>query len=70
MIKYKLSAVRDLKKLDKSVAGRILNQLETNLSENPNSGQPITGQFKGLFKYRVGDYRIIYTRAMGDILAL
>ena len=69
-IEYKSSVVRDLKKLDKRVAGRILNQLETNLSENPNGGQPLTGQFKGLFKYRVGDYRIIYTRTMEGILVL
>ena len=69
-IEYKSSVVRDLKKLDKSVAGRILDQLEMNLSENPDSGQPLTGQFKGLFKYRVGDYRIIYTRTVEGILVL
>ena len=69
-IEYKSSVVRDLKKLDKGVAGRILDQLEMNLSENPDGGQPLTGQFKGLFKYRVGDYRIIYTRTVEGILVL
>ena len=69
-IEYKSSVVRDLKKLDKSVAGRILDQLEMNLSENPDGGQPLTGQFKGLFKYRIGDYRIIYTRTVEGILVL
>ena len=69
-IEYKSSVVRDLKKLDKGVAGRILDQLEMNLSENPDGGQPLTGQFKGLFKYRIGDYRIIYTRTVEGILVL
>ena len=69
-IEYKSSVVRDLKKLDKGVAGRILDQLEMDLSENPDGGQPLTGQFKGLFKYRVGDYRIIYTRTVEGILVL
>jgi len=69
-IEYKSSVVRDLKKLDKSVAGRILDQLEMNLSENPDGSQPLTGQFKGLFKYRIGDYRIIYTRTVEGILVL
>ncbi|MCD6146058.1 MAG: type II toxin-antitoxin system RelE/ParE family toxin [Methanosarcinales archaeon] len=69
-IEYKSSVVRDLKKLDKSVAGRILDQLEMDLSENPDGGQPLTGQFKGLFKYRIGDYRIIYTRTVEGILVL
>jgi len=69
-IEYKSSVARDLKKLDKSVAKFILQQLETSLSENPNSGLPLKGQFKGLFKYRIGDYRIIYTKIKEGVLIL
>jgi mRNA interferase RelE/StbE len=69
-IEYKSSVVRDLKKLDKSTAKRILQQLEVALSKNPNCGAPLTGQFKGLFKYRIGDYRIIYTKIRDGVLIL
>ena len=69
-IEYKSSVVRDLKKLDKSTAKRILQQLESALSENPDCGAPLTGQFKGLFKFRIGDYRIIYTKTKEGVLIL
>jgi len=69
-IEYKSSVARDLKKLDKSVAKHILQQLETSLSENPNCGLPLKGQFKGLFKYRIGDYRVIYTMTREEVLIL
>jgi len=69
-IEYKSSVARDLKKLDKNVAKHILQQLETSLSENPNCGLPLKGQFKGLFKYCIGDYRVIYTNIKEGVLIL
>lgn len=30
------------------------------LKQNPLSGTPLRAELKGLFKYRVGSYRIIY----------
>ena len=60
-IRYKSSVRRDLKNLDKSVVMRILESIEKNLSENPYIGKPLTGKYKGLYKYRVGKYRVIYT---------
>lgn len=69
-IEYKSSVSKDLKKLDKKVTKRILNELEKNLGENPNIGVPLSGQFKGLFKYRVGDYRIIYAKTIRGVLIL
>lgn len=69
-IKYKSSVVKDLKQLDRKVAQRILQKIEENLGKNPDIGTPLSGKFKGLFKYRVGDYRIIYTKIKGGILIL
>ena len=69
-IEYKASVVRDLNKLDRGVAERILRELEEVLSENPDCGVPLKGQFKGLFKYRVGDYRAIYTKTKKGCLIL
>ncbi len=67
-IEYKSSVVRDLKKLDKNTANRILLQLEKALSENPNRGDSLTGQFKGLFKYQIGSYRVIAKTTEGVLI--
>jgi mRNA interferase RelE/StbE len=69
-IEYKSSILRDLKHLDKSVAKRIIDDLRDSLSSDPNCGEPLSGQFKGLCKLRVGDYRIIYSRTKEGVLIL
>ncbi len=69
-IEYKRSALAELKKIDKGVVKRIIRQLETNLGEDPGCGSPLKGQFKGLFKYRVGEYRVIFSRTKGRVLVL
>ncbi|MBC2698101.1 MAG: type II toxin-antitoxin system RelE/ParE family toxin [ANME-2 cluster archaeon] len=33
-------------------------------------GQPVKGQFKGLLKYRVGNYLAIYTKTKSEVLIL
>ncbi len=69
-IVYKSSAFKDLKHLDKNIARHILNQLETHLSDDPNCGTPLEGQFKGLLKYRNGDFRVVYTKTSSEVLIL
>ncbi len=55
------AAVRDLERLDKTVAHRIskrINWLAANLDDlRP---EPFTADLAGFFKFRVGDYRIVY----------
>lgn len=60
-IKFTATALSGLKKLDKSVASKILSKLEW-LATNLDFIKPIPlkGQFSELFKLRVGNYRIIY----------
>lgn len=69
-IKYKASVARDLKNIGKHNAGRIVNDFEKSLRGGRNSGAPLKGQFKGLFKYRVGEYRVIYTLIEDGIIVL
>jgi len=69
-IVYKNSVLRDLKKLSKAEAGRILDQIEKELSKNADLYPALKGQFSGLRKYRVGDYRVIYAILQGDVLIL
>jgi len=59
-ITYKKSVSKDLKKIDKKQCLRILNKIEAEISQNPKNGKELTGNFFGLYSYRVGDYRIIY----------
>ena len=57
-------AIKDLKKLDKNVSSRLLNNLnKLEISENPLSlkdVRPLVGKLKGFYRLRVGEYRIIF----------
>ena len=68
-IAYKKSVHRDLKKLSKPEAKRILDLIEKELIKQPESNPVLKGQFAGLRKYRVGDYRVIYALLGLDILS-
>ncbi len=67
---YKKSVQRDLKKLSKAEAHRVLNQVGEQLSENADAHPVLKGQFAGLRKYRIGDYRVIYAILGADVLVL
>ena len=59
-IVHKKSVARDLSRLDKAEARRILNRLEKELAEKADSYPALKGKFAGLRKYRIGEYRVIY----------
>ena len=67
---YKKSVHRDLKKFSKAEARRVLDQIEEELSKKADSYPVLKGQFAGLRKYRVGDYRVIYAILGDDVLIL
>jgi len=67
---YKKSVHRDLKKLPKPEAKRILDLIEQELIKQPESNPVLKGQFAGLRKYRIGDFRVIYALLDLDILIL
>lgn len=69
-ITYKKSVMRDLSRIDKAQARRILNRLEKDLSEKADSYPPLKGHFAGLRKYRIGDYRVIFAIIGVDVLVL
>jgi len=55
------AAKRDLRRLDKPVARRIVSRLLW-LAENVDAitPMPLKGEWAGFFKLRVGDYRVLY----------
>jgi mRNA interferase RelE/StbE len=54
-------AERDLQRLDSAIARRVVNRLAW-LAANAESvrHEPLTGDLAGLWKLRVGDYRVLY----------
>jgi len=74
---YKLlflkEAVEEFKKLDKPVQRIIKEKLEL-LSQNPeslkNNIKPLKGKYKGLYRLRVGDYRIIFQVKKEEVLII
>ena len=54
-------ALEDLKRLDKPVRQKIFERIEIYLSKDPiGLGKPLRQNLSGMFRYRYGDYRIIY----------
>ena len=70
MVRYKASVVHDLKRLDKTQARKFVTKLEQIFGTKPDVGEPLKGEFHGLFKYRIGDYRVIYAKTPDGILVL
>ncbi len=60
-ITYKSSLEKDLRKIDKPQVIRILDKIENEFAKNPGKDKELTGEFKGLYSYRIGDYRVVYT---------
>ena len=58
---FTIVAQKQLEKLDKSVGRRIWNFLDdvVNKGDPRASGKSLTGNMRGLWRYRVGQYRVI-----------
>jgi mRNA interferase RelE/StbE len=69
-IAFKKSVSRDLKKLNKDDAERILDKIEQDLPEKADTFPLLAGKFSGLRKFRIGDFRVIYTIIENTALVL
>ncbi len=61
-VEFDPRAARDLRKLGHEAQRLVLAYLRTRIAtaENPRRfGRALTGDLKGLWRYRVGDYRIV-----------
>ena len=51
----------DLDKLEKSLAKRIKDKVKIHLIQDPvKLGTPLKGHLKGMYRYRIGVYRVVY----------
>jgi mRNA interferase RelE/StbE len=59
--------LKDLKALDRRKARELVDSIKSRLAANPvGLGKPLKGVFKGLYRYRYGDYRVIYVLDRAD----
>ena len=59
---YSDKAIKDLSSLDRKVSKRIVRKVEE-YGETPNPlsyAKALTGSFSGMYRYRVGDYRVLF----------
>ncbi len=69
-IVYKSSVERDLKKIAKSQLKTIFDKIDRELSKKADQFPALTGKFAGLRKYRIGDYRVIYSILDNSVVIL
>ena len=60
-ITFKNSVYKDFKKIDIKKVKDILDKIESELTNNAGEYPALKGKFAGLRKFRVGDYRVIYS---------
>jgi len=61
-LKFTNTALKQLHKLDKLTADQITRILEGKVAKSANPrgfGKALTGELKGYWRYRIGDYRVI-----------
>lgn len=61
-IEFIPEAAKDLKRLDRQVAARIVRTLETRIAvqDDPRTlGAALKGEHDGYWRWRIGDYRVI-----------
>lgn len=51
----------DLRTLGRTERENIVKKIESHLVKDPlNLGKPLSGNLASLYRYRIGDYRVIY----------
>ena len=58
---WKNTALKQLTKIDKKIAEKLTDKVETYLAKDPISrGKRLLYDYKGFYRYRCDDYRVIY----------
>lgn len=64
-------ALKDLKKIDKKDAEKIIEKVETYLTKDPlQLGKSLKTHLKGFYRYRIGKYRVIYLIKENELLII
>lgn len=68
-IRIKRSAVKDLRRLQPDIRRRLVEAIDR-LAAEPLAGSALKGEFSGLRRLRVGQYRIICEAIHGELTIL
>ena len=63
-VEYSAKALKALRRIDKSTQQRIVDYMDERVATHPHPltlAKPMVGEWKGYWRYRVGDYRLICT---------
>lgn len=61
-VEWTEKAIADLEKLDKLIVRRVLRRVSWFANNFGRvAPEPLAADFKGMFKLRVGDWRVVYT---------
>jgi len=67
---YKRSVSRDLRRISKTEVRRLLKHIEDDLPKKADNVPVLNGDFTGLRKFRIGDYRVIFAIRDEEIIIL
>lgn len=67
---FKTRIRKDLAKIDRHQAGRLLLAVIEILSVSPETQKPLKGRYAGLRRMRFGDYRVIYEIIAETVIVL
>ncbi len=70
-IEFEKKAKKQFYKLSRDIQERLTKAIDEKLSINPKEHLiPLVGDMSGLYKFRVGDYRLLCTKKDDDFLIL
>jgi len=69
-IVFKKSVYKDLERLPEEEAKNILDAIDAELTENADKLPVLKGKFRGMRKFRVGNYRVIFVIIEEQVLVL
>lgn len=68
---FTLQALRQIKKLPKNIQKRIIKKLDFFCQRNPlNFADFLTDSRLGDFRFRIGDWRVVFDREDGDSILI
>ncbi len=67
---YHRNIKKDLQKLNKKTIDSFFKIIREKISNDPYCGNRLKGKYNNLWKYRLGDYRIIYIIRTGELKIL
>ena len=69
-ILFKKKVAKDLKILPEEVTAQALDIIYQQIALNPFIGKPLKGKYQGMYRFRIKEYRIIYTIKKSTVTVL